>query len=143
MDSYRLEKLAVQKLLLSDQDSEIDPESGQIGKPKPVPVLDKLSNILREFNDLFGNIDWSDADRIANLIATELPARVAVDEKFINAKLNSDRQNAKIEHDAALQRVMNSLMVEQVELFKQFMNNDEFKKWMQKSVFDTNYQDVA
>lgn len=143
MDSYRLEKLAVQKLLLSDQDSEVDPESGQIGKSKPVPVIDKLSNILREFNDLFGNIDWSDADRIANLIAKELPARVAIDEKFINAKLNSDRQNAKIEHDAALQRVMNSLMVEQVELFKQFMNNDEFKKWMQKSVFDTNYQDVA
>jgi len=143
MDSYRLEKLAVQSLLIPDLHAEVDPESGNVGKGSALPTLDKLSNILKEFNDLFGNINWSDADRIAKLIANELPSRVAVDVKFMNARTNSDKQNAKIEHDAALQRVMNSLMVEQIELFKQFMNNEDFKKWMQKAVFDVNYQDVA
>jgi type I restriction enzyme R subunit len=143
MDSYRLEKLAIQSLLIPDSHAEVDPESGKVGKGSAIPTLDKLSNILKEFNDLFGNINWSDADRIAKLIANELPSRVAIDEKFINARANSDKQNAKIEHDAALQRVMNSLMQDQVELFKQFMNNEDFKKWLQEEVFKANYESVA
>lgn len=143
MDSYRVEKLALQSLSLPDEDAEVDPiqidKSGKVNDP----VLDKLSNILKSFNDLFGNIDWSDKDRIARIISSELPAKVASDEKFLNAKNNSDKQNAKIEHDAALQRVMNSLMQDQVELFKQFMNNEDFKKWLQEEVFKTNYEGMA
>jgi len=121
----------------------VDPiQIDKSGKPSE-PILDKLSNILKNFNDLFGNIDWSDKDRIAGIISNELPAKVASDEKFINARNNSDKQNAKIEHDAALQRVMNSLMQDQVELFKQFMNNEYFKKWLQEEVFKANYENVA
>lgn len=143
MDSYRVEKLAIQSLSLPDTDAEIDPiQIDKSGKPTD-PLLDKLSNILKNFNDLFGNIDWSDKDRIAGIISKELPAKVASDERFINAKNNSDKQNAKIEHDAALQRVMNSLMQDQVELFKQFMNNEDFKKWLQEEVFKANYESVA
>jgi type I restriction enzyme R subunit len=143
MDSYRVEKLAVQSLSLPDNDAEVDPiQMDKSGKPNE-PMLDKLSNILKNFNDLFGNIDWSDKDRIAGIISNELPAKVASDEKFINARNNSDKQNAKIEHDAALQRVMNSLMQDQVELFKQFMNNEDFKKWLQEEVFKANYESVA
>ena len=143
MDSYRVEKLAIQSLSLPDNDAEVDPiQIDKSGKPNE-PMLDKLSNILKNFNDLFGNIDWSDKDRIAGIISNELPAKVASDEKFINARNNSDRQNAKIEHDAALQRVMNSLMQDQVELFKQFMNNEDFKKWLQEEVFKANYESVA
>lgn len=143
MDSYRVEKQAIQSLALPDNDAEIDPiQIDKSGKPNE-PMLDKLSNILKNFNDLFGNIDWSDKDRIAGIISKELPAKVASDEKFINARNNSDKQNAKIEHDAALQRVMNSLMQDQVELFKQFMNNEDFKKWLQEEVFNANYESVA
>lgn len=143
MDSYRVEKLAMQSLSLPDNDTEVDPiQIDKSGKPNEL-MLDKLSNILKNFNDLFGNIDWSDKDRIAGIISNELPAKVASDEKFINARNNSDKQNAKIEHDAALQRVMNSLMQDQVELFKQFMNNEDFKKWLQEEVFKANYESVA
>lgn len=143
MDSYRVEKLAIQSLSLPDNDAEVDPiQIDKSGTPNE-PMLDKLSNILKNFNDLFGNIDWSDKDRIAGIISNELPAKVASDEKFINARDNSDKQNAKIEHDAALQRVMNSLMQDQVELFKQFMNNEDFKKWLQEEVFKANYESVA
>ena len=38
------------------------PTSG--GGRKPEPELDRLSNILKAFNDQFGNIDWKDADRV-------------------------------------------------------------------------------
>ena len=31
------------------------------GGGKPEPELDRLSNIVKTFNDQFGNIDWKDA----------------------------------------------------------------------------------
>ena len=40
-----------------------------------------------------------------------------------NAK-NSDRQNAKIEHDKALQRVITALFRSNAQLFKQFQDNN-------------------
>ena len=66
------------------------------------PELDRLSNILAAFNDQFGNIEWKDADKIRQVIAEELPERVSADEKYRNAMANSDRENARIEHDRAL-----------------------------------------
>ena len=37
-----------------------------------------------------------------------------------DAKQNSDKQNARIEHDKALRRVMTALLQDDTELFKQF-----------------------
>jgi len=61
--------------------------------------LDRLSNIIKAFNDQFGNIDWEDADRIHNLITEVIPARVAADTAYRNAREKSDKQNVRIEHD--------------------------------------------
>ncbi len=63
-------------------------------------------NILKTFNDQFGNISWTDADRVHKLITEDIPSRVAADAAYQNAKKNSDKQNARIEHDKALARVM-------------------------------------
>jgi type I restriction enzyme, R subunit len=35
--------------------------------------LERLSNILETFNEMFGNVQWGDADRIRRLV-TEVPA---------------------------------------------------------------------
>ncbi len=77
MDSYRVEKQAVQRVQLTDQDVEIDPVPTDGGGHKADPELDRLSNIIRGFNDLFGNIAWEDGDRIRQLIANEIPNKVA------------------------------------------------------------------
>ena len=39
----------------------------------------------------------------------------------------------------ALKRVMTALMKDNIELFKQFMDNDGFKRWMTDTVFDLSY----
>ena len=65
MDSYRVEKQAAMKIQLPDEDAEIEPVPTSGGGRKPEPELDRLSNILKTFNDQFGNIAWTDADRIA------------------------------------------------------------------------------
>ncbi len=52
------------------------------------------------------------------LIIETIPSRVA-DTAFRNAQQNSDRENAPIEHDKALLRVITSVMKDDTELFKQ------------------------
>jgi type I restriction enzyme R subunit len=140
MDSYRLEKQAVVKIQLPDTDAEIGPVTASGGGHKPEPELDRLSNILKTFNDQFGNIAWSDEDRVQKLITEEIPARVAADTAFQNASKHSDKQNARIEHDKALSRVLIGLMKDDTELFKQFSDNPEFKRWLADTIFSVTYQ---
>lgn len=136
MDSYRVEKRASQELQLADADAEIDPVPVSGGGERPVPELDRLSNILQVFNDLFGNIDWQDGDRVRRLITEEIPEKVAADTAYRNAKQNSDKQNARIEHDKALARVIVGLMKDDTELFKQYQDNPGFSRWLADTVFN-------
>jgi type I restriction enzyme R subunit len=139
MDSYRVEKQAAQRIQLADQDAEIEPVPTDGGGRKAEPELDRLSNIIRSFNDLFGNIAWEDGDRIRRLIATEIPDKVAANVAYQNAKQNSDKQNARIEHDRALGNVIVGLMKDDTELFKQFSDNPEFKRWLTDTIFSATY----
>ena len=139
MDSYRVEKQAVRDILLPDEDAEIEPVSTSGGGQKPEPEMERLSNIIREFNDRFGNIEWKDQDKIERMIAEELPAKVAGDRAYRNAMANSDEQNARIEHDKALERAMTELLADHTELFKQFSDNDSFRRWLSEMVFAATY----
>ena len=143
LDSYRVEKQAMQKILLPDEDAEIGPVPTSAGGSRPEPELDRLSSILRAFNEHFGDIQWEDGDRVRQLIIETIPARVAADTAFRNARQNSDRQNARIEHDKALVRVMTAVMRDDTELFKQFMDNASFKRWLTDTVFSLAYEPAA
>ena len=139
MDSYRVEKRAMQTIVLPDEDAEIGPVPTEEGGGRPESELDRLSNIIATFNDLFGDIAWEDNHRVRRLITEEIPSRVAVDTAFRNARENSDKENARIEHDRALLRVMTAVMKDDTELFKQFMDNEGFKRWMSDTVFGLAY----
>ena len=66
-------------------------------------------------------------------------ARVAADGAYQNALANSDKQNARIEHDKALGRVMTALLKDDTELFKQFSDNESFRRWLTDTVFGLTY----
>jgi len=138
MDSYRVEKQAAQRIQLPDEDAAIEPVPTTGGR-KPEPELDRLSNIIKTFNDQFGNIPWTDGDRVHKLITEYIPNRVAADKAYQNAMRNSDKQNAKIVHDKALARVMTAVLKDDTELFKQFMDNESFKRWLTDTVFGLTY----
>lgn len=140
MDSYRVEKQATMRITLTDADAEIEPVPTAGGGHKPEPKLDRLSNIIKAFNEQFGNIPWTDADRVRKLITEEIPARVAADTAYQNARKHSDKQNARIEHDKALRRVMNALIQDDTELFKQFSDNESFRRWLTDTVFALTYE---
>lgn len=140
MDSYRVEKQAVQRIQLPDADAEIGPVPTSGGGHKPEPELDRLSNILKTFNDLFGDISWTDADRVYRRITEEIPAQVSADTAYQNARKRRDKQNARIEHDKALARVITAGLTDDTELFKQFSDNESFRRWLTETVFRLTYE---
>jgi type I restriction enzyme R subunit len=140
MDSYRAEVQAAVNISLTDEDAELAPVPTAAGGKKAEPELDHLSNIIRTFNDLFGNIPWKDRDKIGKVISEEIPEKVAADTAYQNAMKHSDKQNARIEHDKALGRVMVELLADHTELFKQFSDNPSFKKWLGNTIFGVTYQ---
>lgn len=139
MDSYRLEKKATEKIAVADQDAEINPLPPSGGSGKPEVEMDLLSNILTEFNGQFGNIKWNDVDRVQKLLLEDIPQRVKDDPKYQKAKENADEQNARVEHDEALKRVMVGFFEDDAELFKQFTDNESFRNWMLATIFKLTY----
>lgn len=138
LDSYRVQARAMVSIQLADSDAEVDPVPTSTVGGKQETELDLLSAILNNFNDLFGSIEWSDADNVRRQIA-EIPAMVAKDERYQNAMRNSDKQNARIESERALKTVMFNIMADNIELFKQFNDDQLFKKWLSDMVFNLTY----
>ena len=143
MDSYRVEKRAMRKILLPDEDGKIKPVPTNGGGGRPDPELERLSEILKEFNDLFADIDWEDSDRVKELITKTIPSRVAKDNAFRNAQKNSDRENARIEHDRALKRVITAMMKDDTQLYKEFWDNEGFRRSMTDTVFELAYRQAG
>ena len=138
LDSYRIEARETMSIKLEDEDAEVAPvPAGKVGHIID-PEMDLLSVILSDFNDMFGNINWNDADNVRRQIL-EIPAMVSRDEKYQNAMKNSDKQNARMESERALQQVIFDIMADNMELFKQFQDNPSFKKWLSDLVFNLTY----
>ncbi|MBP7951308.1 MAG: type I restriction endonuclease subunit R [Verrucomicrobiales bacterium] len=138
MDSYRAEKKATLAIALPDADAEIEPVPTSGGGRKQEPEMDKLSNIVKAFNDQFGGL-FNDPKAVEKRIIEVIPPKVSADPAYQNAKQNSDRQNARIEHDKALKRVITAMFKDDAQLFKQFQDNDSFRRWLTDTVFGMTY----
>src|SRR5680860_32968 len=139
LDSYRVEVKTTFSISLEGQgEYKINPVPTGSGGGMAETEMDLLSSILALFHDLFGNIPWKDEDQIKRHIAA-IPATVARDAAYQNAMKNSDKQNARIESERALKKVIMNIMVDNMELFKQYNDNPSFKKWLSDLVFDTTY----
>jgi len=134
MDSYRTEKQAVMKIALTDEDAEIDPFSVGGGGGRPQPEMDRLSNILKSFNEQFSTL-FTDIDRVAKRIQEDIAPKVASDQAYQNARLNTP-DTARLEHDKALARVMLTLLKDDTEAYKQFVENESFKRFVTDMVFN-------
>jgi type I restriction enzyme R subunit len=133
MDSYRVEKQAVMAIRLADQDAEIGPVPMEGSGHRPEPELDRLSNILKSFNEQFGTL-FTDGDRIVGRIRDDIAPKVAADTAFLNARKNTPA-TARLEHDKALARVMLDLLQDDTEVYKQFVQNESFKRFVSDMVY--------
>jgi len=141
MDSYRSEKQATMKILLADDDAEIDPIPVGGGGRKPEPDLDRLSNIIKSFNEQFNTL-FTDVDRVSKRIQEDIAPKVAADQAYQNAKQNTPN-TARLEHDKALTRVMLTLLKDDTEAYKQFVQNEAFRREVSDMVFKMTYDKYA
>ena len=133
MDSYRVEKKAAQKIALEDKDAEIAPVPTSAGGRKVQPELDRLSSILNAFNEQFGTL-FQDGDRIVRRIREDIAPKVAADAAFANAKANTPH-TARMAHDQALGKVMQLLLRDDTQVYKQFMENESFRRFVGDMVY--------
>ena len=138
METYRTEKQATVQIALEDKDAEIDPVQGERGGGIQEPLLELLSLILDEFNKTWGN-SFSNPEHV-NEIIKGMPARVNEDEAYQNAKMNSDRQNARIEHDAALKRQITAMLRDNTELYRKYTEDQAFQDDLNRMIFKLTYQ---
>jgi type I restriction enzyme R subunit len=133
MDSYRVEKKAVMKIALADKDAEIEPAPTDAGGHKPEPELDRLSNILKTFNEQFGTL-FTDTDRVAKKIRDDIAPKVAGDVAYRNAKENTPH-TARMAHDQALGKAMQHLLKDDTQVYKQFVENESFRRFVGDMVY--------
>ena len=134
MDSYRVEKKTVMKIALADADAEIEPVPTDTGGFKVQPELDRLSNILKTFNEHFGTL-FTDADHVAKRIRDDIAPKVAADKAYQNAKENTPH-TARMAHDQALGRVMQVLLKDDTQVYKQFVENESFRRFVGDMVYE-------
>jgi type I restriction enzyme R subunit len=134
MDSYRVEKKAVMKIALADKDAKIEPAPTDGGGRKAEPELDRLSNIIKNFNESFGTL-FTDADRVVKRIREDIAPKVAANMAYRNAKENTPH-TARMAHDQALGKVMQTLLKDDTHVYKQFVENESFKRFVSDMVYN-------
>lgn len=139
MESYRIEARATVQIALADEDGAIEPVPVGSSGMTPEEMKERLSSILEEFNQTYGNIAWSDPDRIRQILTDELPSRVLQNEKVRYAINQGDRQNLMAELGPALQSLILGGYRDQNELLKQFMDNENFRRLVTDRIFEATF----
>lgn len=143
MDSYRPSKERTQDIDLVAEPGEVCPISVNVRGGKPEPELDTLENILSVFNQRFGDIDWSDKDKVRKILTEQLPNEMKANKEIMDAVKYSDKQNAKITSDKKLEEMMQQYLFSQTEIFKKFTQDKDFQRRYKEFIFDTLVQTKA
>jgi type I restriction enzyme R subunit len=133
MDSYRVDKQAAMKIALADNDAAIEPGTGEGGGFKPQPELEPLSKIIKAFNETFGTL-FTDSDRVVKKIREDVAPIVSANAAYQNAKQNTPH-TARMAHDQALGMAMQILLKDDTQIYKQFVENESFKRFVGDMVY--------
>ena len=138
MDSYRPAKQGTEKISLVEDPGFVTPIPVGVGGGKAEPELDTLENILNAFNQRFGDIDWTDKDKVNEILTQQIPADMKADGKIMDAiNTSPDKQNAKISSDKKVEELMQQYLFTQTEIFKKFSTDKDFERRYKEFIFDT------
>jgi type I restriction enzyme R subunit len=141
MDSYRPAKQGTEKISLVEDPGFVAPIPVTVGGGKAEPELDTLENILKAFNHRFGDIDWTDKDKVNEILTQQIPADMKKDLRTMDAITTSpDKQNAKISSDKKVEELMQQYLFTQTEIFKKFSTDHDFQRRYKEFIFDTLWQ---
>ena len=133
-DKYRIVKEEERTIELENEDTVVKPIPVGQGGGKPDPDMDLLSNIVKDFNDTYGNIEWKNRDEVQRQIE-ELPIRMANSEDFINAVKNGDSQVAQIIFHDNIINIVAGMLEEKTEFVQAYFANQDFQNFINARVY--------
>ena len=81
------------------------------------------------------NTDWRDEDKVRRFVFEEMPEKLRADEKVKNALEQGDPQNARIEVDRAVRRLVLEYMMDHTQLYKEFTSREDFRSFVVDKLF--------
>jgi type I restriction enzyme R subunit len=85
---------------------------------------------MREDLEFFSSIPWKDIAGMNAVIRQKIPDLLAYDTAYQNAREHSDPENTRVEAELAIKRVVSAILADHIELFQQFTQNPEFRRWL-------------
>lgn len=137
-DKYRLIRNEEQKIELENKDTEIDPIPVGTAAGQREPDMAKLSDILDEWN----NLHFTNKEKAKEQLE-ELPDRLQRDETFVNALRNSNRETAMQQCASSLMTIVASMLNENTEFCRYYLDNQEFMHFINQRVFDTVFNQLV
>ena len=126
MDSYRVEKKAAMKIAA---DGQIAP-SVESGGQKPEPKLNRLSNILKTWNEHWGTL-FNDSDRALNTsqtVARRWPRIRPIKTRVEHSTRRISRMTRRSKSHATF--------LNDTQVYKQFVENESFRRAVTDMVFE-------
>ena len=138
MESYQPSKQGTENIMMEADPGFVTPIPVGVVGGKSILELDTLENILNVFNQRFGDIDWTDKDKVNEILTQQIPADMKADGKIMDAINTSlDKQNAKISSDKKVEELMQQYLFTQTEIFKKFSTDQDFQRRYKEFIFDT------
>lgn len=141
MDSYRPSKQGTTKISLAEEPGTVAPIPVVVGGGKDEPDLDTIENILKVFNQRFGDIEWTNKDKVNDILTQQIPADMR---KYLLTNdaitTSPDKQNAKISSDTKVDELMQQYLFTQTEIYKKFSTDKDFERRYKEFIFDMFWQ---
>lgn len=136
MDSYRPSRETTQDITLAVEPGEVPPIPVDVKGGASEPEMNTLENILSQFNQRFGDIEWTNKDKVRQILTEQLPNEMKASKDIMDAIQYSDRQNAKISSDKKIEELMQQYLFSQTEIFKRFTTDLNFQRRYKEYIFD-------
>lgn len=132
-DKYRLEKTEERDIQLKNENAEIEPVPTSTATGVDEPDMVRLSIIESQFNELFGNIDWSNDD-LVKVQVEEITQKVLDDDTVRNSMLNSDEVTANQDCDTSVSSQMAIMTATHTELMQVYWKRDDFRESLNQMI---------
>ena len=137
MDSYTQHRQVLnENIKLEDGNIEVDPITPQMKGAKQEQEQDFLDQIIKSFNERWGNTEWSKNDKVKKMLFEDLPTEIMNDENYIKATRKADFQNTKITFNKMMEEKFQDLIFDYTDLYRDFSNNQDLRKELLGMMFD-------
>ena len=140
LESYRSVAKGEIQIALDADDAEIKPTIEIGGGHIPEAELLPVEALVEEFNKRFGDLDWEDKEKIAEIIVKQLPNAVKANQEYVNTVYNGGEVNAQRECESAVDSEIGRGSTAYPDLYNKYLGNPEFKEWLNRKIFEATYE---